>query len=63
MRAGKGLFLISSMAVCCQGYAAVADLAYGDYLAGACVACHDATLNAAIPPIDALAAYFEQRGQ
>lgn len=36
--------------------AAAADLAYGEYLAGECVACHRAGAEAGIPPIDALPA-------
>ena len=36
-----------------------ADLAYGEYLAGECVACHRAGSESAIPPINALPApYF-----
>lgn len=36
-----------------------ADLAYGEYLAGECVACHRAKSESAIPPINALPApYF-----
>jgi cytochrome c len=36
-----------------------ADLAYGEYLAGECVACHGAGSESAIPPINALPApYF-----
>jgi len=31
-----------------------ADLAYGKYLAGECVACHSVNAEAAIPPINAL---------
>ncbi len=39
--------------------ATAADLAYGEYLAGECVACHRANAEAAIPPINALPApYF-----
>ncbi len=35
------------------------DLAYGEYLAGECVACHRANSETAIPPINALPApYF-----
>jgi cytochrome c len=44
---------------CFAGGAAAGDLAYGEYLAGECVACHRAGAKAAIPPINALpAAYF-----
>ncbi|MEM7044945.1 MAG: c-type cytochrome [Pseudomonadota bacterium] len=36
-----------------------ADLAYGEYLAGECVACHRVGAEAGIPPINALPApYF-----
>lgn len=39
--------------------ASAADLAYGEYLAGECVACHRVNADAAIPPINALPApYF-----
>ena len=35
------------------------DLAYGEYLAGECIACHRANSESAIPPINALPApYF-----
>jgi len=41
------------------GHSLAADLAYGEYLAGECVACHRAGVDAGIPPINALpAAYF-----
>lgn len=43
----------------CLGKASAADLAYGEYLAGECIACHGAGAEAAIPPINALPApYF-----
>ena len=36
-----------------------ADLAYGEYLAGECVACHRSDAESSIPPIDTLPApYF-----
>lgn len=39
--------------------ATATDLAYGEYLAGECVACHRVNSEAAIPPINALPApYF-----
>lgn len=38
---------------------AAGDLAYGEYLAGECVACHRVNSETAIPPINALPApYF-----
>ncbi|MGI9489618.1 MAG: c-type cytochrome [Geminicoccaceae bacterium] len=38
---------------------AASDLAYGEYLAGECVACHRPSSESAIPPINALPApYF-----
>ena len=38
---------------------AAGDLAYGEYLAGECVACHRAGADGGIPPINALPApYF-----
>lgn len=36
--------------------ATAADLAYGEYLAGECVACHRQGAEAGIPPIDVLPA-------
>ncbi|MGI9420749.1 MAG: c-type cytochrome [Geminicoccaceae bacterium] len=46
------------VALCCAA-AMAEDLAYGEYLAGECVACHRVGAEAAIPPINALPApYF-----
>ena len=51
-RAGMalGLFVLGF----CSVNAEAADLAYGEYLAGECVACHGAGKDAAIPPIHAM---------
>lgn len=51
--------LILGLGLACCHPATAADLAYGEYLAGECVACHRAGSDAAIPPINALPApYF-----
>jgi len=60
--------LCSSMGLCCiliflfsPSTSAAGDLAYGEYLAGECVACHRADAEGGIPPINALPApYFVQ---
>ena len=50
---GLGVFWLSASSVF------AADLAYGEYLSGECVACHRVNADAAIPPINALpASYF-----
>ena len=52
-----GLLLAFSTTWCC--IAEAADLAYGEYLAGECVACHRVGSESGIPPINALPApYF-----
>lgn len=58
MRSRAGLVLGLSALGLCSMNADAADLAYGEYLAGECVACHraGADADAAIPPIRALPA-------
>lgn len=53
------LLLGLSMAWCIAQQSAAADLAYGEYLAGECVACHRVDSEGGIPPINLLPApYF-----
>ncbi|MDH3658584.1 MAG: hypothetical protein OEU92_00925 [Alphaproteobacteria bacterium] len=59
MRITAGLLLGTSILWCNVTDANATDLAYGEYLAGECVACHRAGSETAIPPINALPApYF-----
>lgn len=50
---------ISAFLLVMPSYGMADDLAYGEYLAGECVACHSTNAETAIPPINALPApYF-----
>lgn len=50
-----GRWLIGAFLAAHHGTASsAADLTYGEYLAGECVACHNAKADRAIPPINAL---------
>lgn len=56
---GKASVLLAVFCLGATPHVAAADLAYGEYLAGECVACHRAQSENAIPPINALPApYF-----
>lgn len=57
-RHAGGLFGLG-MTWCLATDAVAADLAYGEYLAGECVACHRVDAEGGIPPINSLPApYF-----
>ncbi|MEZ5935319.1 MAG: hypothetical protein R3F54_26010 [Alphaproteobacteria bacterium] len=59
MRKYAGWLIGSGLACSFAGEAGAGDLAYGEYLAGECVACHRAGAEGGIPPINSLPApYF-----